>query len=99
VTQERANPRDSVTNEPPEEPIVAAADAGAEVAEAAEHARPDPDLPPGPLLGVGEAASSKDRKQLEPLAGGICDAEGRAICTKLGVDPARYRPSDRIGSG
>lgn len=55
MTQERANPRDSVTNEPPEEPIVAAADAGAEVAEAAEHARLDRDLLRGTLLGLTSA--------------------------------------------
>jgi hypothetical protein len=44
-----------------------------------------PSAPPSPLVAVGKAAKSDDRKKLEPLAGGICDEEARTACTKLGL--------------
>jgi hypothetical protein len=44
-----------------------------------------PGAPPSALVVLGKAAKSDDRKKLEALAGGICDEEGRTICTKLGL--------------
>lgn len=44
-----------------------------------------PSAPPSALVVLGKAAKSEDRRKLEPVAGGICDEEGRTTCTKLGL--------------